>query len=322
MPESTNHAATRRRRMADDAVLVDAASAYDLAGPRYLVYADGTCADAAASDGGAPPPLEFTSRYSHADRQIWGRIDAVLADLAASGCGTLRILDAGCGPGTWLLRVVRRAADLGFAQIEAIGFDISGEMIALARQAAAGLQRPGLVLAFSQADVTRRLDCGDGAFDLCLCLYGVLNHIPRGTVQAVAAELARVTSGTLFVTVRTVGSLPTIYIDEVEQAAAWHQDNSLDRLEIAMRDGTRVSFVSHLFSARELEALFADRLRAMEVAGLDLFHSRFAPHPHWNPAIGDEGEFEHDLDELERRYARSRHFLDRASHILLTGRSH
>lgn len=307
MLTSTHQAGHKRRPAAPD----DAASAYDLAGAGYVAYADGD----------ALRPLEFSSRYGHADRQIWARIDAMLTGLAASGRTSLRVLDAGCGPGTWLLRLARRAAALGFTDIAADGFDISGTMIELARGAAAALEAPGLRLSFTVADATEPLPFTDGAFDVCLCLYGVLNHIPRPAMHAVAAELARVTAGTLFVTVRTVGSLPTIYIDGVEKAAAWRQDNSLDRLDIDMRDGTHVSFVSHLFSARELEALFAAKLSMQQVTGLDLFHSRFAPHPHWNPAIGDEGEFQHDLDELERRYAHSRHFLDRASHILLTGRS-
>jgi len=56
------------------------------------------------------------------------------------------------------------------------------------------------------------------------------------------------------------------------------------------------------------------------MTGLDVFHSRFARNPHWNPA-GKKGAeaFEEDLDRLERLYASNPHFIDRAAHILIVG---
>ncbi|MEJ0046798.1 MAG: methyltransferase domain-containing protein [Rhodospirillales bacterium] len=75
------------------------AHAYDAAGHDYLAYADGDAAQ----------PFTFNSRYSFADLEIWRRLDANLKRLAAENRRSIRVLDAGCGPGTWLRRMVLRA---------------------------------------------------------------------------------------------------------------------------------------------------------------------------------------------------------------------
>jgi hypothetical protein len=46
-----------------------------------------------------------------------------------------------------------------------------------------------------------------------------------------------------------------------------------------------MSFNFHLFTASELQRHFADQFDVEEPRGLDLFHSRFAPDPWWNPAL-------------------------------------
>jgi len=58
--------------------------------------------------------FDFDSRYAFADREVWQRIEAALVDLRLQGRRTLRILDLGCGPGTWTLRTALRARALGF----------------------------------------------------------------------------------------------------------------------------------------------------------------------------------------------------------------
>ena len=153
---------------------LEAATAYDMVGEDYLTYADGD----------AHRLFDFSSQYSFADRQIWNRIDGALMDLRAQGRRRLRILDAGCGPGTWLVRTVARARMLGFQNIEARGFDISPEMVRPARDAAAFKGD----FHFEVADLTRPLAEEDDSVDLCLCLYGVLNHVPREKHDGVAAE--------------------------------------------------------------------------------------------------------------------------------------
>jgi SAM-dependent methyltransferase len=99
------------------------AAAYNQAGGDYVAYADGD-----------PTHLfEFDGLHAYADRRVWTLVDTKLTDLRASGARSIRILDAGCGPGTWLRRLVTRAHALGFTNITARGFDVARAQIQRAR---------------------------------------------------------------------------------------------------------------------------------------------------------------------------------------------
>ena len=288
----------------------EVAYAYDAVGRDYRRDADGPNDD----------PFLFDSAYAFADREIWARIDGELVALRATGADRVRILDAGCGPGTWLIRTVLRARALGFTVIEGVGFDISPEMIILASRAALAVSRREIALHFEVADIAGATRAEkDGSFDLALCLYGVLNHLPTALHDQIAAELGRVTGGTLLVTVRTIGSLPTIYVHALDKARAFHQDNVADRLEIDLVDGRHIGFGSHLFCASEFRALFAYHIRIAELVGLDIFHSRFAANRHWNPDSIANPQFEAAVTALEHLWASDPTFIDRAAHILLVG---
>jgi len=283
---------------------IETAAAYDVAGPDYLAYADGAMNSLFTFDG----------RYSYADQLVWQQIDGALTDLLARGQRSLRILDAGCGPGTWLIRTVTRAHALGFDHVEATGFDISPEMIRLARENAAFRGH----YQFRTGDLTAPLPEETGSVDLTLCLYGVLNHLPRDRHEQVAAELIRVTSCHLLATVRTVGSLPTIFVGSLEKARSFSQDNSADRFEVDLVDGRHLEFTSHLFCAAEFKALFEPHAPGTTLLGLDVFHSRFAAHPCWNPEVLPYSSlFEQELCKLEERCGCDPVFIDRAAHILL-----
>lgn len=290
-----------------------AADAYDATGARYLRYADGT----------NNQPLEFSSRYAFADRTLWSRIEASLIALHASGRRAIRVLDIGCGPGTWTLRTARRAAELGFTAIECRGIDPSPGMIALAKQAAAGVESSTIGLTFEVTDLHSALASEDDhSADLVLCLYGVFNHLAAPLRASAAQALARVNGGTLIVTARSVGSLPTIYVAGIEQAAHYVQDNDADRMEVDLTDGTHLAFDSHLFRARELAALFAPHCPVRELTGLDLFHSRFACNPAWNPAGANGDETADRLAQLERLWAADAVLIDSAAHIMLVAEPH
>lgn len=285
-----------------------AAAAYDATGSAYLHYADGANAQ----------PLEFSSRYAFADRTLWNRIEASLVALRAGGRRSIRILDIGCGPGTWTIRTALRAARLGFTAIECRGIDPSPGMIALSRQAAAAVEDSAIGLAFEVTDLHSALASEDDhAADLVLCLYGVFNHLAHPLRASAAAALARVNGGTLIVTARSVGSLPTIYVAGIEQATRFTQDNDADRMEVDLADGTHLAFDSHLFSARELAALFEPHCPIRELAGLDIFHSRFKHDPAWNPAGANDAATADRLARLETLCAEDEVLIDSAAHILL-----
>ena len=165
--------------------------AYSVSGDHYLSYADGD-----------PDRLfSFTSHFAYADARLWSVIAKRLRFLRADGREELRVLDAGCGPGTWLRRIVTEAHRLGFKKIEATGFDIAETQIARARELTRDVRHlPGVSLSFEVRDVTKPLPEADQTADLTLCLYCVLNHLPQDGLPAVIDELARVTRGVFITT--------------------------------------------------------------------------------------------------------------------------
>jgi SAM-dependent methyltransferase len=293
-----------------DAVLsAGTAAAYDGAGASYVAYADGAPAT----------PFEFGGALSYADREVWRRIDAKLMSLAATGSKSLKIFDAGCGPGTWLRRIALRARELGFAALELRGLDISPKMVALAQEALV-IGGISLDVRITVGELSEKLPYARANFDISLCLYGVFNHLSIPAQQTLAAQLARITRDTVFVSVRTAGSLPTIYVDGLSKARSYHQDNDTDWMEVDMNDGRHLSFPSHLFTCQEFRALFDPHLASMSFTGLDVFRSRFAADPHWNPSeLAGQPDFDEQIDRLEKSFASDPSFIDRAAHILLVG---
>lgn len=293
-------------------IVSEAADAYDTLGAGYRTYADGE--DAAL--------FEFAGAYAFADREIWSRLEAELVRLRTAGRHAIRILDAGCGPGTWLFRLAARARDLGFTAIDGRGFDISREMIALAQGRKASLEDGHIGIGFDVADIANALqDEDDGSYDLVLCLYGVLNHLSHDEQVRAAAELTRVTQGDIFASVRTVGSTPSIFVSSIDHARNFHQDNDHDRLEVDLVDGRHIAFSAHLFTAVELQRLFSTGLQTIETVGLDLFHGRFALDHHWNPRHLSNAAIADSLERLEHLCAHDPAMLDRAAHVLLHVRS-
>ncbi len=143
--------------------------------------------------------------HGYADRCVWAVLEKKLTDLRASGASSVRFLDAGCGPGTWLRRLVIRAHALGFSSITARGFDIAQAQIQRARLAARNLSGlPGVNLTFDVADLADRLPEPDASVDLTLCLYSALSHLPVTSLKDISAEIARVTSGHFITTRMTV----------------------------------------------------------------------------------------------------------------------
>ncbi len=116
-----------------------------------------------------------------APRLAGGLYRRVAAEVAASLAGGA-VLDVGCGPGTLALELARRAPGLTIT-----GVDISADMVAAARSAAAqaGL---GAQLRFEAADGAA-LPFPDGSVDLVISTLS-MHHWERKA--AVLGELARV----------------------------------------------------------------------------------------------------------------------------------
>ncbi|OTF00829.1 class I SAM-dependent methyltransferase [Halorubrum sp. SD683] len=118
---------------------------------------------------------ELATAYA-ADRVEDSRGRAVLDRFRESLPPDARVLDAGCGQGTPVLRALN---DSGTA----VGADISRTQLALAAE-----NVPGAPLA--QGDLVA-LPFRDGAFD-AVTAYHSLIHVPEGRHQAVVDEFARV----------------------------------------------------------------------------------------------------------------------------------
>ena len=297
----------------DNQPIDDVADIYNQAGDDYVAYADGDPSQ----------PFAFDGMHAYADRCVWAALETKLNDLRASGASSVRLLDAGCGPGTWLRRLVIRARALGFSSITARGFDIAQAQIQRAREAARDLSGlPGVNLTFDVADLTDRLPEPDDSVDMTLCLYSALSHLSVASLTDISTEIARVTSGYFVTTVRPVGSTPTAFVDSIEKVRRLKQDHVGDRCEIDLSDGRRIAFSFHLFTAVELRNYFASCFDIEDLRGLDLFHSRFMPDPRWNPVcpLGDS-KLADELERLEKAHATCTEFMDRAAHLLLVARS-
>jgi SAM-dependent methyltransferase len=98
------------------------------------------------------------------DRRIWTVLEAKLTHLRAAGASSISFLDAGCGPGAWLRRLVTRAHVLGFTTITARGFDVARVQMQRARVLARDLcGLLGVNLTFDVADLTGELPEADAS---------------------------------------------------------------------------------------------------------------------------------------------------------------
>src|ERR1700737_2934283 len=138
----------------DNEATDDVADIYNQAGDDYVSYADGD----------PSRPFAFDGMHAYADRCVWAVLESKLTDLRASGASSVRLLDAGCGPGTWLRRLVIRAHALGFSSISARGFDIAEAQIQRARLASRKSCQPS----WSGSDIRRRRPNGPVARTRCL----------------------------------------------------------------------------------------------------------------------------------------------------------
>jgi SAM-dependent methyltransferase len=279
------------------------------AGERYGVYADGDPRELYA----------FQGRHAYGDQRIWALLDEKMRALRSSGSQSIRILDLGCGPGAWLRRIATRAWVLGFTSITARGIDIADTQIRQARRQSHKLKELGGVnLTFEVGDICKQLPETNASVDLCLCLYGVLNHIPTDRLPAVLAEAARVTRGHFIMTVRAIGSVPTICVDALDEARWFPRDVQTNRLEVELQNVGQVSLDYHLFETEELRAFAAPHFHLNDIQGLDLFHGRFSGDRRWNPQGSTAGaQFLHELDRLEELCCRDPEFIDQATHLLL-----
>jgi SAM-dependent methyltransferase len=314
-----NHAHARAEpvpRRASRGASDDIARAYDHVGDAYGCYADGEAAD---------DPEIATSRSAYADSIVWQAICKSIGEVRGQGASRLRILDAGCGPGTWLNRVVARAHRQQL-DVEAVGFDISSGQLGIARKRTDGLLlryravgRPKVE--FVQHSLADPLPWPKGHFHIALCNFAVLNHLPRLALAPAIAELCRVSSHRVIATLRALASPPTACIIGTEQVRELREDCARGQLAVVLRDGSKHVLTFNLYGADTLKALFASEAKVLDVRAIDLFLSRFGPNADWTEILVNRLPGRRQvigrLKELEDSLCRLPGWIDHGTHVLI-----
>lgn len=244
-------------------------AAYNAFSDDYVSYSDGDVRNHL---------YDFKERqYSFADAKLWKKIKEVIAwSQKGNGKSPISVLDVGCGPGTWLLRLADTfSADSN--TLSGVGGDKSPSMIQLANQHLSNYltNNPGrqLDLSFSEIDLTESLPYADNQFDVSLCLYTVLNHIPISSISTAIQEMWRVTKKVNVSVVRSVLGMPTVYVCGLGKIEEYKQTDNL--LTFRHQNGYTGTLISHLFTYQEIIDAFEKVSRVKECFGLDIFMSRF-----------------------------------------------
>ncbi len=294
-----------------DALQEHTKAAYDNDPEGYRSYADG------------PGLYSFGEhrQYGIADEKLWLKIQALIDREVQRGKKLIRVLDVGCGPGTWTLRIVDTCWRRGIA-VRAVGIDLSPGMVENAREQLAEYceTNPGVKtnVVFVEGDICRPLPFADGEFDISLCLYTVLNHVPVESLPQAVREMLRVTNLNI-TTVRSKGGLPTVYVCGMDQVREWKQSG--DRLTFTDRDGRKMELPVHLFRYDELRRLFDPAGEVEECFGLDIMVSRAMEQRIVNEFLpGDELVLQ-QLVRLEEEWCHQPPFIDISNHIVIIAKA-
>jgi SAM-dependent methyltransferase len=287
------------------------AAAYNHTGKRYTLYADGSSDEAPQH------------QYAHADTIVWNAISHEIDCLHREGVRTIRMLDAGCGPGVWMKRIAEYTNSLG-GGLEAVGFDISSGQLELARDL---LKRvPGEAsgtrsIRFVVHDLEAPLPWEDGEFHMALSNFAVLNHLTKQALPAAVEGLCRVASHRVIATLRAVASPPTSCITGPDDIVDFRQDCTRGELRVSLNDGSEHRLTLNLYSAGALEHLFAKHSDILDLRAVDLFFNRFAPNAKWTgsevDALPGREEVVHKLKDLEEQLCRARGWIDHGTHLLV-----
>lgn len=291
------------------------AGAYDHVGNAYGAYADGDALE---------DPADDMNRFAHADTIVWNAIRAAIDALHQAGAAQLKILDAGCGPGAWIGRIVQYASRIGM-DIDAVGFDISEGQLEIARvkmeRMTATRADAKVSVSFLNHDLAAPLPWPDGRFQIVLCNYVVLNHLNKRVLPMAVEELCRVATYRVIASVRSIGSPATGCIIGTEDVTRYHQDCRRGELELLLRDGSAHVLTFNLYTAEEMTSLFARHAVVEDVRAVDLFVNRFAADEHWTGdllnALPGRPQVISMLQEAEEQLCRLPAWRDHGTHLLL-----
>lgn len=281
-----------------------------------------------ASEPGGYEPAATASFYDAYGAGEWRRLEstaygrlqaAIHADFLREHVGQRdRVLDAGCGPGRFLIELVRLGT-------RPTALDTSPGQLALAREhcAAAGLDHH--VDGFIEGDIIDLASFCDAQFDVTVCLGGALSYVREKRRHAVA-ELMRVTrpGGALIVSVMSrLGSLRnTIRAGDLgrlsdPEAGLWSILETGDLPGFPSRSVPGLEHPPmHLYTSAELVALFQGS-KILAIAGSNVTVEEGDPMVETVAADDDAWEA---ASELERRPSRYPGLNDSGIHLIVSAR--
>ena len=244
-----------------------------------------------ASDQGHRRFGRFLDLY---EKSCWRYIEPVLPQVEGS-----LILEAGCGSGRWIVRLVR----MGYRMVLS---DLSPEMIQQARGKAERLGLSDRVEAFHVLDICDMHALSDASFDLVLALGGPLT-LCQDANRAVS-EFRRVTKPGGHVICDAANRYRTA-LDLVREGEPSQLAEVLDSGQFSRPDG----LTDHRFGPQELADLFeTNGMPALHVAGIcPLFD--FLPTQAQVSVLDDAHAFEAMLDVSQR-------YTEHPSVVALSGR--
>jgi hypothetical protein len=132
------------------------------------------------------------------DQPVLRRIEGVLIRMRRAQRRAVRIVDAGCGDGAWLVRAAQRAVSLGFVAVECRGFDADCAAINRARGLTDDMHDPRIGLTFHVAGVLDGLKEEESrSADILLCRLSAMRNLSPSAHERASAELSRVAAGAL-----------------------------------------------------------------------------------------------------------------------------
>lgn len=285
--------------------------AYNCFCKEYEIYADGRVTENL---------FDYENRsHGFADKKTMEKIEQQITKFLNNEKQTLKILDIGCGPGTWLRRIVDRFGISKGVKIECVGVDISETLLYLAKERFEkySVKNGGNInMKFQWTDLTETLPFEDNEFDLTLCLYTVLNHIPANKIRTVVKEISRITNGVNITSVKPVGGLPTVYVCDIKDVINYKQ--SFDTLSFLHKSGDEWRVCSHLFKRKEIVGLFNNFGKVEECLGLGIFFPRFEFQTDWKTDDGIESyrTLKNEMEKMEMAHWSNPRWVDMANHIM------